>query len=183
MHKPLFIYSVLLLTLTACASLPATGERAAVGDFGEATLNGPSGDRIGSARFRQGPTGLLIRIEAQGLTPGWHGVHLHGVGDCSDSAFQSAGGHVDHAPDAAHGLLNVSGPEAGDLPNIHADSQGRVNAEVFTTSARIARTGPGEMLWDDDGAAIVIHAGPDDHASQPIGGSGARVACGIMAAG
>ena len=183
MHKPLFIYSVVLLSLTACASLPTATERAPVGDFGEATLNSASGDRIGRASFRQGPTGLLIRIEAQGLTPGWHGVHLHQVGDCSDSAFQSAGGHINHPAPAPHGLLNPSGPDAGDLPNIHADAQGRVAAEVFTARARIAQTGPGEMLWDDDGAAIVIHAQADDHASQPIGGSGARVACGVMAAG
>lgn len=183
MHKPLFIYSICLLSLTACASLPQPGARASVGDFGEAVLNSPSGDRIGSAAFRQGPTGLLIRIEAEGLTPGWHGVHLHQVGDCSDRAFQSAGGHLNHARAAPHGLLNPDGPDAGDLPNIHADAAGRVRAEVFTTRARIARTGPGEPLWDADGAAIVIHALPDDHLSQPIGGSGDRVACGVMAAG
>ena len=40
--------------------------------------------------------------------------------------------------------------------------QGRVNAEVFTTRARIATEGPGQWLWDQDGAAIVIHASPDD---------------------
>jgi Cu-Zn family superoxide dismutase len=33
------------------------------------------------------------------------------------------------------------------------------------------------MLIDQDGAAIVVHASPDDHETQPIGGAGARVAC------
>ena len=182
MNKLLFCYAFLLVSLAACATAPQGGPRAAVGDFGQATLTSPSGERIGSARFRQGPTGLLIRVEARGLTPGWHGIHLHSVGDCSDSAFQSAGGHVNHAG-APHGLLNPAGPDAGDLPNVHADAQGRVDAEIFPTAARIAATGPGEMLWDDDGAAIVIHAGEDDHQSQPIGGAGGRVACGVMAAG
>ena len=29
-----------------------------------------------------------------------------------------------------------------------------------------------------DGSAVLIHASPDDHMAQPIGGAGARVACG-----
>ena len=36
------------------------------------------------------------------------------------------------------------------------------------------------VLLDADGSAIVVHASPDDHKSQPIGGAGARVACGVV---
>jgi Cu-Zn family superoxide dismutase len=54
---------------------------------------------------------------------------------------------------------------------------------VFTPRARISATGPGAWLWDEDGSAIVIHANADDHTTQPIGGAGDRVACGILAAG
>lgn len=183
------LLAVLALPLGACAGMmgdPHAGlghERAAPGDFGEATLVDAGGNRIGRAVLTQGPTGLLIRIEATGLTPGWHGVHIHAAGQC-DAPFTSAGAHINHAdPKAPHGLLNTEGPDDGDLPNIHADAQGRVNAEVFTTRARIASEGPGQWLWDADGSAIVIHASPDDHTTQPIGGAGARVACGVMAAG
>jgi len=157
--------------------------RAPMGAFGEATLINTAGARIGRAVLTQGPTGLLIRIEADGLTPGWHGVHIHATGQC-DAPFTSAGSHVNHgAPEAPHGLLNPGGPDDGDLPNIHADEAGRIRAEVFTTRARIAAEGPGQWLWDADGSALVIHANADDHVSQPIGGAGARVACGVMAAG
>jgi Cu-Zn family superoxide dismutase len=175
-------------SLGACAGMmsgadSAVPPRAALGDFGEATLKNASGQTIGQARFTQGPTGLLIRIEAEGLTPGWHGVHIHAVGQCA-APFTSAAGHINHGePKAPHGLLNADGPDDGDLPNIFADAQGRVRAEVFTTRARIAREGPGQWLWDADGSALVIHANGDDHASQPIGGAGDRVACGVMAAG
>lgn len=160
-----------------------TPSRAAVGDFGEATLTGATGARLGRAVLTQGPTGLLIRIEAEGLTPGWHGVHIHATGECA-APFTSAGAHINHGdPKAPHGLLNAGGPDDGDLPNVFADAQGRVNAEVFTPRARIARDGPGQWLWDADGSALVIHANADDHKTQPIGGAGDRVACGVMAAG
>jgi Cu-Zn family superoxide dismutase len=33
---------------------------------------------------------------------------------------------------------------------------------------------------DADGAALVIHANPDDYRSQPIGGAGDRVACAVI---
>lgn len=178
----------LITLLGGCVTVTATeyGEesgRAAPGDFGEATLTNPSGARVGRAILTQGPTGLLIRIEAEGLTPGWHGVHIHATGQCA-APFTSAGGHMNHGdPKAPHGLLNAGGPDDGDLPNVFADARGRVNAEVFTTRARIAREGPGQWLWDADGSALVIHAGMDDQTSQPIGGAGDRVVCGVMAAG
>lgn len=178
----------LMAALGACVSVTAVDysdgpERAAIGDFGEATLMNSTGARVGRAILTQGSTGLLIRIEAEGLTPGWHGVHIHATGQCA-APFTSAGGHINHGdPKAPHGLLNPGGPDDGDLPNIFADAGGRANAEVFTTRARIARDGPGQWLWDADGSALVIHANMDDQTSQPIGGAGDRVVCGVMAAG
>lgn len=174
--------------LGGCVSVSVTDysggpDRAEMGDFSEATLINASGARVGRAVLTQGPTGLLIRIEAEGLTPGWHGVHIHATGQC-DAPFTSAGAHVNHSDTKApHGLLNAEGPDDGDLPNIFADASGQVRAELFTSRARIAEEGPGQWLWDADGSALVIHANADDHASQPIGGAGDRVACGVMAAG
>ena|SRR5690606_29453608 len=184
------------IRLSALAILPAAvalggwtgapaddGARAATGEVAEAALIDASGAPIGVARLVQGPKGVLIRLEADGLTPGWHGVHIHAVGQC-DAPFTSAGGHINHAePAAPHGLLNAEGPDDGDLPNIHADEQGRVRAELFTTRVRLAAGGPGQWLLDPDGSALVVHAGADDHSSQPIGGAGGRVACGVIASG
>src|SRR3989344_8102862 len=175
-RKPTLAAAVGALARGACPRTggPAGPGRATTGDFGEATLVNAAGVNIGRAVLTQGPTGLLIRIEAEGLTPGWHGVHIHATGQCA-APFTSAGAHINHAAARSpHGLLNADGPDDGDLPNIHADAQGRVSAGIFTTRARIASEGPGQWLWDADGSAIIIHANPDDHSSQPIGGAGGR---------
>ena len=35
-------------------------------------------------------------------------------------------------------------------------------------------------LLDADGSVVIIHASPDDHLIQPIGGAGGRMGCGIV---
>jgi Cu-Zn family superoxide dismutase len=169
---------------TAATASVAHAPRAPVGATARAALINGTGDSAGAATFRQGPNGVLIRIEATGLTPGWHGLHLHGAGRCEGPTFESAGSHVQHGGQTfPHGLLNADGNDAGDLPNLYVGADGRGFAEVFTTTASLVQGGPGEYLLDADGAAILIHAAPDDHTSQPIGGSGDRVVCGVVAAG
>jgi Cu-Zn family superoxide dismutase len=37
-------------------------------------------------------------------------------------------------------------------------------------------------LLDADGAAVVIHAQPDDYKTDPAGNAGARIACGMVVA-
>ncbi len=169
---------------TPAGAPPPAAVRAPVGATARASLANGAGESAGTAVFRQGPTGVLIRIEATGLTPGWHGLHLHGVGQCEGPKFETAGSHVKHAGGGAvHGLLNAEGPESGDLPNLYAGADGRAFAEVFTAGAALVEGAGGEHLLDADGASILIHASADDHAAQPIGGSGDRVACGVIAAG
>lgn len=141
-----------------------------------ASLIGQDGSEIGQANLLSGPNGVLIRIEIApgGLTPGWHGLHLHAVGTCSDiGVFKESGGHVGKT-EGGHGLLNPKGPEAGDLPNIWAAADGSAGYETITKLTSM------QHILDDNGTAIIIHAGEDDHLTQPIGGAGARVACGSI---
>ena len=131
---------------------------------------------IGDINLIEGPNGLLLRVTITpgSLEPGWHGLHLHQVGDCSDvGTFTNSGGHVGKI-EGGHGLLNPAGPEGGDIPNIWVAEDGSAGYEAFTTLTTAAE------LLDDDGSAMIIHANEDDHLSQPIGGAGPRVACGVI---
>lgn len=156
--------------------------RATPGQTGQAVIINGQGAEIGKATLTQSATGLLIKVEATGLTPGWHDIHIHATGQCA-APFTSAGAHINHTdPKTPHGLLNAQGPDDGDLPNLYAAADGSAHGEFFTTKARISQDGPGQWLWDADGSALVIHANPDDHNSQPIGGAGDRVACAVLSA-
>ncbi|MFE1600927.1 superoxide dismutase family protein [Methylobacterium sp. ID0610] len=157
--------------------MPAMGQQnepAAPQTF-EAPVINAKGETIGRIRIRDGANTLVLRltIAAGGLPPGWHGIHFHAVANCSDTVkFEMSKGHVNH-DSSKHGLLNPDGPDEGDLPNVFANADGSVNAEV---SSETPLTGEGG-LKDADGSALVIHAGEDDHASQPIGNAGGRIAC------
>jgi Cu-Zn family superoxide dismutase len=143
-------------------------------------LKAPDGKVIGKATLSEGTRGVLLRLSVQGLTPGWHGLHFHEKGDCSSADFKSAGGHVHDMAGAVHGLLNPGGNEAGDLPNLYVAADGTAQVEVFSTFVSLKGANGRPALLDADGSAIVIHASPDDYSTQPIGGAGARVACGVV---
>jgi len=128
----------------------------------------------GEVTLKAAPKGVLVRIEATGLTPGWHAVHFHEKANCSDAAFKLSGGHVHGAATSVHGLLNANATDTGDLPNLYAGADGQAKAEFFTTALTMA------TLQDADGSALVIHAKADDFSTQPIGGAGDRVACALI---
>ena len=149
-----------------------------------AQMLGGTGAVLGTATFTEAPTGVLIHLEVSGLKPGWHGVHLHEKGDCTGPAFTTAGAHMNHAdPKAAHGLFNPAGPDFGDLPNIYVAADGKAMAELFSTRVSVTGAGGRASLLDADGSALMVHENADDQTTQPIGGAGARVACGVVKGG
>jgi Cu-Zn family superoxide dismutase len=170
-------FRVIAVSTLASLSLAAAAQAAEV----PVAFKAAGGGDAGTATLVDGPTGVLMRLELKGLKPGWHAVHFHAKGDCSDAAFQSAGGHINH-PTAAkpHGLLNPQGPDFGDLPNVFATADGVVRAEVFSALVSLGGEGGRPALRDADGSAIVVHENADDGRTQPIGGAGARVACAVV---
>ncbi|MET3472540.1 MULTISPECIES: superoxide dismutase family protein [unclassified Novosphingobium] len=141
-----------------------------------ATLMLASGASAGTAELLQGPDGFRVHVDAKGLPPGVHGIHLHTVGKCDAPGFTTAGGHLN--PDGhQHGAENPAGAHLGDLTNLTVGADG-TGALDFALRGGADMTGP--ALFDADGTALVIHAAPDDYKTDPSGNSGARLACGVF---
>lgn len=146
-------------------------------DVASASMRLASGQELGTLTLEARGTSLRISGTLKGLTAGIRGIHIHEVGRCDAPEFVSAGPH--HNPTSKkHGLEIPQGPHAGDLPNIVVDGSGQASVNVMpvpsSTGAALAE------LLDADGAAVVIHAGPDDQRTDPAGNSGARIACGVI---
>lgn len=174
----------------ACAALLSASTAVLAADgpaTAKADIKAADGTLVGVATFTPGRDGVLIHIEVSGLTPGWHGLHLHAKGDCSGVKFAGAGSHI-MAPAMAgmdmamqaHGLLSANGPEPGDLPNLFVGADGKGGAEFYTRRVLLNPGGAAPALLDADGSSLVVHANRDDQMTQPTGGSGDRVACGVI---
>ena len=132
---------------------------------------GLDGEEVGTAMLADTPTGLLLRVEARGVSHGFHGVHLHETGLCEPAeGFKTAGGHANPAG-AEHGYLVDGGSHAGDLPNAYAHQEGHIRTDLHKAGVAISD------VSDEDGFAVMIHSGADDYESQPSGDAGDRVAC------
>ena len=168
---------ILATVLVAAAAVAAPG--VALADMAAAEMINTDGAVIGKATFEQTPHGVLMNVEVTGLAPGAHGIHLHAVGACTPD-FTAATGHIN--PDGVpHGLRHPDGPDHGDLPNLFVAADGSARAEFFTVLVSVSG-GRMPALLDEDGSAVIIHEHPDDHLTQPIGGAGGRISCGIIRA-
>ena len=139
-------------------------------------------DGVGNLpRLLQRGSAVVVHVEAKGLEPGLHGVHVHETGRCdARGGFESAGGHL-NPQNVTHGLQSAAGGHAGDLPNLEVDQDSTGSLRFEATELAVdARAG---AVFDRDGSAIVIHARPDDQTTDPSGNSGDRVVCGVFERG
>lgn len=120
-----------------------------------------------------GNSRMAIHIALDGLTPGKHGVHIHQNGDCSAPDAKSAGDHY-NPYEVAHGSPQSPPHHLGDLGNVEADANGRVDTTI--TVEELGFSGPASVLEK----AFIVHAGADDLKSQPSGNSGDRAGCGVI---
>lgn len=144
----------------------------------EVQFKNSDGATVGTARISKNGdgSGVRIQVDASGLSKGRHGLHIHGKGECKAPDFKSAGPHFS-PQNRSHGFLNSKGPHAGDLPALNVGSDGKTAKYDFTTTRLTLDT---TSLLDADGSSVIIHAKPDDYLTDPGGGSGDRILCGII---
>lgn len=172
------IAGLALGAVVGCAARQPEAEQKVglVPTFARARLLDASGRAVGDVSLEQTAHGVLIFGSLTGLPPGVHGFHVHAVGKC-DPQFQSAGGHFNPLG-RKHGVRNPDGAHAGDIPNIYVEADGRSRFEMVGYGMML-ETGQHPLL-DSDGAAMVLHEGPDDYRTDPAGSAGARIACGVV---
>ena len=143
---------------------------------------GGVGASIGTITFSDSAEGLLIAPRLSGLTPGDHGFHIHQNPDCGPKekdgvmvAALAAGPHYDPTASGRH-LGPHGGGHKGDLPKLIVANDGSASTPVVLKGVKLA-----EVL----GRSVMIHAGGDNYADAPapLGGGGARIACGVIADG
>ncbi|MEI7055200.1 superoxide dismutase family protein [Nocardioides sp. CCNWLW239] len=175
-----------LLTLAACGESDPDDRNEV-----NAKLVDPDGKRVGTVEIDEDDGTTQVSVRVSGLEAGYHGFHVHTTGKCeADSPspddpaktgdFLSAGGHL-NPDDSAHG------EHLGDLPALLVNDDG---------SAELEFAGPFTLddLRDDDGSAVMIHAGRDNYANVPeryapqgpdedttkTGDAGDRIACAVI---
>jgi superoxide dismutase, Cu-Zn family len=147
------------------------------GPMAVASLSPTQGNAVrGLVMFHEMDGHLMVHAKLSGLKPnGEHGFHVHETGSCASPDGSSAGGHFN--PDGKpHGPQSAD-HHAGDLPALKADAQGQVDQKFMLMGVGLAG-GPLSVV----GRAVIVHAQADDYVTQPTGNSGARIACGVIAA-
>ncbi len=171
------------LALAACGTTPpprpATPVVALVSTakLAEANLASASASIV-SGRLALVPDARGVHITGMigGLQPlQTAAFHVHERGDCGAVDASSAGAHFNPGAQP-HGRTSAGAHHAGDMDNLRADAQGRVNVDVRLSGVTLG----GGAATDIAGRALVVHANADDYRSQPAGNAGARIACGVI---
>lgn len=174
-----------LLLLTACGSDEQANQDIAIDAPAAnaapltAALVDPEGNSHGTVTLSEDPTGVTVKVEAKGLAEGPHGLHLHESGRCTGPDFKTAGAHWNPSG-REHGRDNPAGAHLGDLANLSIGPDGTGTSQFLVARARML--GGDQPLVDGDGAALVVHAKPDDYKTDPSGESGDRIACAAFTA-
>ena len=172
--------SIAVLASVSCTTMEAPSSPSIVVPMTLVSASG-AGASIGDITLRNGAAGTALALHLHGLPPGDHGFHLHGAASCAPAATPAgvmaaaggAGGHFDPANTGHHEGPNGAG-HMGDLPLLHVNADGTAQQVLIAPRLR--------SIDELHGHALVIHAGGDNYSDTPapLGGGGARIACGVV---
>lgn len=170
------IQPIMLAALLAASTLAHADEQRVVM---RAISDEGAGPLIGTVKLRDTPKGLVLTPNLVNLPAGLHGFHVHEHANCDTAvingkptAGQAAGGHFDPHKTGKHAGPMGNG-HLGDLPALEVNVKGEAVKPLLAPHLKLA---------DIKGHALIIHAGGDNYSDQPkpLGGGGARIACGIV---
>lgn len=140
-----------------------------------------TGNVVGQVTLTQMGNKVQIEGRFMGVPVGFHGFHVHAVGDCGGD-FTPAGPHYNPT-----GVAHPS--HAGDLPSLLVNPDGSADYQAETDRFQLAE------LFDANGSAFMVHGNPDNFSNIPPrygppdamtlegGDSGARIACAAVRPG
>lgn len=176
-----FLFLFFLSFAFGFVAVPAHAETTLTIDMHHVSEKGV-GEKIGVVTVTATRHGLVFTPSLKGLRPGLHGFHVHENPSCEAqekdgklAPAQAAGGHFDPAGAERHSAPWGNG-HLGDLPALAVDRDGNANHPVLAPRLKL------QQLSD---RSLMIHEGGDNYSDQPepLGGGGARVACGVIKAG
>lgn len=173
MRMHLVFAALATAVLAACSNTPTTHH-----PHSEAKLQpiGNSGVTGTVKMVEQADGHVWVSAVVYGLKPNAsHGFHIHENGSCQDNG-NAAGAHFNPI-NSAHGKYTAPQHHAGDLPSLHADSNGVASLNALT--GNVSLTASAKSIA---GRSLIVHANPDDYTSQPNGNAGDRIACAVIAA-
>src|SRR6266540_1910849 len=194
--RSLAVLGALGVTMLGVVATESSAQTDSSTRVAHALVRDANGVTLGTVSFFADRGKLAVAGRLTGIGPGFHGFHVHAVGLCDPRAtdptgavvpFASAGPHLDSGG-------HTHGAHSGDLPSL------LVTVDGITTTATETDRLSSALLFDADGSAIIIHAGPDNFANIPArysaagvpgpdaatlgtGDSGARFACGVFTRG
>lgn len=168
----------LALAISSCATVSKNGSKPGAVFYGIAVLTPAKGSKVsGTVKFSEAFGKVKVVGDFKGLNPkDQHGFHIHEFGDCTAADFASAGGHFNPAVHE-HGAPDAASHHAGDMGNVETNEKGEAHIELELEKVSIAG-----KLNPLVGRAVILHENPDDLISQPTGGAGGRIACGVIGA-
>jgi Cu-Zn family superoxide dismutase len=145
-------------------------------------LKGADGNVVANATFEFTSGYATVTVEAgpnQVLSPGFHALMVHSVGQCVANSTAPTGGSTGDfasAGEVYQAPNHTGNPASGELTDLQVRPDG--SAKLVTTTAAFTEAD----LRNSSGSALILHQDAGNLGASAMNDAGKRVACGVIAA-